>query len=73
MQNRADKSIMRLFETPDPERRLVALDLRKVSGIVQQEDYTILVYFGKNSVRISDKWERIWDAVEKAKQREEAH
>ncbi len=73
MQNRADKSIMRLFETPDHERRMVALDLRKVSGIVQQEDYTILVYFGENSVRISDKWERIWDAVEKAKLREEAH
>ncbi len=72
MHNRADKSIMRLFETPDPERRSVALDLRKVSGIVQQEDYTILVHLGEHSILIADQFDRVWELVDQAKKREEA-
>ena len=61
---------MRLFESEVLKRKKIAVDVRKITGIVEEGDYRVRIYFGKHSVAVSDRFERVWKLVEGAKQRE---
>jgi len=68
MTDPTDILIMRLFETPD--QRSVAIDLRTVSGIVQEGDRIVRIIFGKNNILVQDRFDRVWELVDKVKMRE---
>jgi len=61
---------MRLFK--NSEGYSICLDLRKVQGVLQEHGSTLSILFDTHKVLVHDDFKRVWDAVEKAKQREEA-
>ena len=70
MINPEDYVVMKLFQTSD--RKQVCLDLRIVSGIVQETENLVRVCLGSSEVIIRADFEKLWEQVDRAKLMESA-
>ena len=68
MTNPSGYLVMRLFQTHD--RQQVCLDLRTVSGVVQETESLLRVCFGSSEVIIRADFDKFWEQVDKAKRLE---